>query len=215
MIEIIAPADRTDLTTIATVKQAMGIKPEDESNDGAISRLIAVATDAIQEYVGHILCRQTYRETVSGDDSPQLLLTATPIVSVSSIIIDSDVVVDFIIADREAGILHRKVGWARSAWVQWGVEWSVVPATQERNVFVTYVAGYLLPGDANRDLPARYEQACVDAVVAWVKRDQRGGADVVQRDVGDLTIKYAEAEKTAGTMGLPMNARARLGRRVV
>lgn len=209
-VTVTTPATVTDLTTVFAVKEALGVSSS--KFDKIINRLIEAATSAIEEYVGHVYAKQTYLETVAGSDHPMLMLTNVPVIGTPTILTNSEPVVDFVVQDPDAGILYREVGWARVAWVGWGIERSTVPGTEELNFDVTYEAGYVLPGQENPTLPGYIEQACVETVVAWYKSQRRDPA-VKSKKVGDTTITYGDVA-TMGAKGLPAVARSMLSRRI-
>jgi uncharacterized phiE125 gp8 family phage protein len=210
-VTITTPATSTALTTVAAVKQAMGLSVN--TFDGLLTRLIDAATDALQEYSGRIFTRQVYTETLEGTAHPYLMLTHAPIESIASVVADSEVVTDYTIRDAETATLFRQVGWQRTAWVGWDVERYNVPGTAELTIVVEYTAGWLLPGDTGRDLPERYEEAAIRTVQTWMQRNRRGGGDVESRKVGDLMVEYRDIGDEI--MALPSDARALVGRRAL
>ncbi len=209
-VTVTTPAESTALTTTAAVKSALGVSSS--KFDTTIDRLISAATSAIVEYVGHVYAKQTYVETVNGAEHPMLMLTNTPIVSVTIILCESNPVTDFTIQDAEAGILYRSMGWMQSAWVGWGVEPVAIHDTGDLIFTVTYEAGYVTPGLPDPDLPAHIEQACIETVVAWYK-GQRRDRSVKSKKVGETTIVYDD-QMDYGAAGLPAVARSMLSRRV-
>lgn len=213
-VTVTTPASATDLTTLSAIKDALQL--EVDTFDAMLQRLISAATDTISQYAGRVYARQSYQEIVAGTNWPNLALTHTPIVGTPTIIIDSEPVTDFSVQDAEAGILYRQLGWDKKAWVGWMVEQYTLPSTEELNITVDYTAGYLLPGEDDRDLPFDVEQACITTVCDWYRRHQRGGGDVQSRKVGDLSITYRDAVTNGGSpMAIPPDARALISRRVL
>jgi uncharacterized phiE125 gp8 family phage protein len=211
-LTITTPAVSTELTTVLTVKESLGITHN--KADSVIERLIKVATEKVEDYIGFILARQTYRELVIGTARTELLLTATPIQSITQILIDSGVITDYEIADADVGIIYRQQGWQRGVWIGWDAESYVLPGTGDRAITVDYIAGYLMPPLTGRDLPAKYEEAAIIAISSWIRSTQRGGSDVKSKKVGDLAIEY-NVEPGSGSHGLPADARALLSQRAV
>lgn len=209
-------SDYRDLTTIDEVKLGLDVTGSDD--DEWLASLIHGASAAIEQYTNRIFARQTYIETVAGSDHPKLLLSHTPIQSITSITCDSEPIVDYDIEDADAGVLHRDVGWLRTAWVGWEVERRVVPLTDELNHTVEYEAGYLLPGQTDRNLPYDVEQACVITVMHWYRRERRGGGDVQSKKVGDLSVTYEFQTAKLGEFGekvaLPPEVRSMLSVRI-
>jgi len=211
-ITVTVPAESRGLTTLSAVKET-GVVGSSARFDAALEALILDASDAIEDYVQHVLAKQTYLETVNGSAHPVLMLTNTPIVAVTGIVCQSNAITDFEIRDAEQGTLYRQVGWLMSAWAGWSTGQEVIHGTGELIYAVTYEAGYLLPGEADRNLPGRIERACIETVVDWYrggKRDSR----VKSKKVGDLAISYKDAASGGGAPPLPVGARALLSRRV-
>lgn len=208
-VTVTTEAESRQLTTVGVVKGILGVSSA--KFDAEIERLIATATDAIEEYVGHVYAKQTYVETVSGSAHPTLLLTNVPIIGIPTVICDSSPVDDFIVEDPLVGSLYRQVGWHVAGWVGWGTEGRDIYGTRQLNYTVTYEAGYLLPGQADRNLPRTVEQACVESVVSWMKQQKRDPT-VKSKKVGDLSITYGE--ETEHIYALPSSATALLSRRV-
>ena len=212
-VTVTIPAESTALTTTAAIKNVLGVSSI--KFDAALDRLIAAATSAIEIYVGHVYAKQTYLETVNGAAHPLLMLTNTPIVSVTLVLCESEPVTDFKIHSAETGVLSRSAGWMQSAWVGWGAERGVIHGTGDLLYSVTYEAGYVTPGLPDADLPAHIEQACIETVVDWYRSGSRDDA-VKSKKVGDLSITYKSS--AAGDIGgddvrLPVGARALLSRR--
>lgn len=211
-ITVTTPAEQTSLTTVAAVKAALGVASS--KFDAELTRLIAAATSAIETYVGHVYAQQTYEEGVVGSDHPMLMVTNVPVVGTPVVLSGGSPVTDFEVRDAAAGVLYRQVGWAAGDWVGWETEPVAQHSTGELTYYVTYVAGYVLPGQPDADLPGHIEQACIETVVAWYRGAKRDPS-VASKKVGDLTITYQDTEvPTAAALGLPPMARALLSRRV-
>jgi hypothetical protein len=208
-VQVTTPAAVTALTEVQAVKAALGVSSS--KFDKALERLINAATDAIQDYVGHVYAKQTYTETVAGSGHPVLLLTNVPIIGIPVVTAGGSPVVDFIVQDALVGSLYRQVGWAQGAWIGWYTEPRRVQGTEGLNFSVVYEAGYVMPTDEDRTLPAAVEQACITTVVAWYKGSARDPR-VKMKKVGDLSITYGDPNEDA--LALPAAARALLSRRV-
>jgi|OpeIllAssembly_1097287.scaffolds.fasta_scaffold00063_15 hypothetical protein len=213
------PATERDLTTVSAVRDAIGIT--DDSFDPFLEQLIHAVSDAIERYTNRIYARQTYVETLRGHDHPILLVGQTPILSVVSVLCESQVVVDYVIDDAEIGSLYREAGWFRSAWVGWDVEASVIHGTEGPLYTVEYQAGYILPGEPNCTLPYSIQQAAVITASDFMMKSVRGGGDIKSKKVGDLVIEYQETAERASTQAgikieaIPSTARALLSVRVL
>lgn len=208
-VTVTTPAEFTALTDVSAVKNALGVSSS--KFDKALTRLIAAATNAIEEYVGHVFAKQTYTESVAGSAHPVLLLTNVPIIGTPLVTCESSPIEDFEVRDPLVGSLYRRAGWAQASWVGWDAEPRRYLGTAELNFHVVYDAGYYMPGEEDRNLPAMIEQACVETVVAWYKRSSRDPA-LKSKKVGDLNLTYGDSGSS--TQAIPPSARAMLSRRV-
>jgi hypothetical protein len=89
-------ATSTDLTVLATVKEELGIAPQDNSNDAVLQKAIRRASGIVTEYCGQKFAQETVTETFWPEYSrggcavqmTSLLLTRRPIVSIASVTVD-------------------------------------------------------------------------------------------------------------------------------
>jgi uncharacterized phiE125 gp8 family phage protein len=218
-VTVITAATTTRLTTVTAVKDALGITNEDQ--DALIARVIDGATAAIQNYTHRIYARQTYEETVQGHNHPMLMLSHSPIVSITSVMCDGDPITDYVVEDTDNATLYRQVGWAKKAWVGWEVEPAFIPGTETTRYTVTYEAGYLLPGEDDRDLPPNVEEAAIITASDWTSNSYHGGGPVKSKTVGDLKIEYQEnmsvvmARQASDPNHIPASARSLLSVRLL
>ena len=75
------------LTTLPSVKCFLGIKSNAE--DSRLAAMIDMADAAIKEYLGRDIEQATYTEFYSGDGTPLLILRQRPVVSITTIHVDS------------------------------------------------------------------------------------------------------------------------------
>ncbi|WP_339321379.1 phage gp6-like head-tail connector protein [Paenibacillus sp. FSL W8-0194] len=157
------------LTTLDRLKGILGPQA-DVWGDDMLTLQIASASSTIENYCKRHFKKQRYSERVSGhSNSKYLNLRNYPIYSVE---LPSDW--DFEVLDD--GRLFRAEGWPQG----------------EHNIQVSYIGGYVLPGDATeeepRTLPEPLELACL--LLA-----QQGLRDPSIRSerVGDISITYADA----------------------
>ena len=92
----------------------------------------------------------------------RLFLRCWPVVSIVSVTIDGAETLDtaHYRFDPEIGVVYRltESGYPRRWWCR-------------KSIAIEYVAGYLLPADDGRDLPASLEAACIDLVASyWASR---------------------------------------------
>jgi hypothetical protein len=208
MLTVVTPPTNRNLCKLADVKVELGI--EDNTKDSLLNRIIGEASAAIVEFLGvHELGRATYTETVAGFGGNTLMLSRTPVVSVSQILHNGSPVTDHSIEDSEAGLLWRDAGWVWTAAVGWELADYVKPNSEAPKFSVTYIAGYILPDDTGANLPLVYQRACIDTVKAWYS-GLTSDPNVKSVSIDDLTVQYDER---AATAELPLPVSARLGRR--
>lgn len=160
------------LTLLETAKTELGLSGT--ASDAVVERLINGASEAIERYCRRSFARATVTsERVKGYAGPRLLLERTPIVSVTSIIINGSTIdaAGYYIEKAEAGVLYRPAGWEWTAQTQVG---SIIqepsPGTEEGLYLVTYVGGYQTPAQGGtRTLPYDLEQACLECVTNFYR----------------------------------------------
>jgi uncharacterized phiE125 gp8 family phage protein len=163
---ITTAADVTALTTLERAKEELGITTN--ANDAILERKIDEATSDIEAHLGRIFCRETITETFWGHafQAPEYLtLHRAPVVSIASVTVDAIVIpsTEYRL-EPETGILYRLT----PAGYQWAWIWY-------QSIVVVYDAGYLLPGQADRDLPAAVEAGALALVSSyWVSRGRDG-----------------------------------------
>lgn len=149
--------EATNLTTLDRVKSELGISGTD--HDEILEAKIAEASADIEAHLGRTLSRVTISETFWGGSgySAKILLDRYPVVSITSVTVD-DVLVDAdeYRLDPDTGILYR-------------LDTNGYPCTWTwvKSVVIVYVAGYLLPAEADRNLPYSIEGAAVDLVSSY------------------------------------------------
>ena len=76
-LKVTSKSSTTALVDLSTVKDRLGIS--DSSQDARLTDLIAEASSAIVAYVGRDLARQTYQESLSGNNRARLSLARFPV----------------------------------------------------------------------------------------------------------------------------------------
>ncbi len=146
----------TKLTTLTRVKAELGIK--DSTNDILLNAKIDEASADAEASLGFTVPRATVAETYWHSEpfeAPEyLILNRAPVVSIDSIMAD-DAIVDPALyrIDPDIGLVYALNG----SGFPW--RWFFY-----RSLVVNYTGGYLLPGQANRNLPVGIEGAVVDMV---------------------------------------------------
>lgn len=169
------------LTTVADVKESLGIASGDTSKDNLIKRKINQATEMIEGYVGlsagHHFKEATYtNEAYNNLGSNQIILNMWPVSSVSSFQYsdspDSDSSYSSVesrdyFVDEYTGLLNLNF----STWGNWD------------SYRVTYVAGYAT-------IPADLAEACVIIAGYLVENASSGGTAVKRKTEGQRSIEY-------------------------
>lgn len=156
MLTVSSAAASTALTTLDAVKETIGITSTDD--DAFIERAIRRTAEVIPKYlrrwpgdngtptIGRETIIETYRDEIGTEF---LSLDRRPIVSITSIVENGSTLdpADYEL-DGQSGLLTRLWGDVKTGW-------------NARKIVVTYVGGWLLPGDADRNLPQSIEDAAV------------------------------------------------------
>lgn len=200
-LTVVTPPTATALVEVTTVRSEL---PNcGTADDARIERLIAVASEAIaggpQSYFGFPAGLASYKETLPGTGTNLLILARTPIVAVTTVTHRGDVLTDFTVEQAEAGLLHRQSGWV---WSPQGDVRSLashaLPGTGRLAYEVTYDAGWKLPGENNRTLPATIEEAALETVKRlFTMGSGNGTKDVVRQKIGDTEVQFAENDSKA------------------
>ena len=158
ILTVSGAAGSYDLTTLDRVKDELDI-----TNNASDSKLQTKITEASADIVAHLGFDQIVQETVverfwAFNALPEyLMLRRRPATSITSVVVD-----DVTLAstryrlDEKAGALYA---------LDAGGKQSVFDVTDE--VLVTYVGGYVTPGNAGRTLPYPLESAAVDLVQSY------------------------------------------------
>lgn len=222
MLQVLIKSTDAQLTTTEAVKRVLGTTAL-TSDDGYISDLITRASAWAEAYLGYPLSAQKYRETLSGYGGRRLMLGRTPVRAVTGLWDTTDTGAATTLlssefrVDTAAGFVDRSAGFASNA-PAFPVG-SVLPSMssglapvpwggQESEPWLCdYIAGYSLDGlttasvvwstekgstSTERTLPHDIEDAIITKVVGWYE----GMDDVLEKQVGDLRIKY-------GSLGSP------------
>lgn len=159
MLTVITPATKRDLTTLDAVK--LELEVTDGTADIYLGGLIGQASRAIESWCGRVFAREGVRETVHlAEPAAVLLLSRFPIAAITSVTTEAGSLASALYeADAGTGMIYRLTSSAaRSVW-------------SPGRILVDYTAGFLLPGDEGRDLPADIERAAILAVRnAWHTR---------------------------------------------
>jgi len=206
MLEVLTPAVSLLLTTLEAVKTDLEIPLSDTSKDAILNSLIVDVSDEIQREF-QFLCRQSYRETLPGYGGQRLMLSRTPIVSVSLVTHNSEPITDYVIENREACFLYRRLGWCWTASLGWTITGYIIPNSEWPEFTVEYIAGYLAADQVSSDMPGEIRRSATETVIDWFKSLSRA-SDIQSKSVGDLSITYVTGN--GAKMAIPPRAMSRL-----
>ena len=149
------------LTTLATMKSELGIT--DSASDTYLERQINVVSQKIANYCNRNFKTQTYTlEKYEGNDELNFNLNNYPVTSVSYLKIDdTEIDIDDVTVDEDAGILYYESVFNSNGYVS-GI--SSHRDLRTKNISVTYIAGYVLPDQATRNLPYDLEDICIEEI---------------------------------------------------
>ncbi len=176
------PLEANALTTKETVKSFLKINEADTSQDILIEMLINAVSSNIEVYCNRRFGQNQYTDEVySGNGDIYLILNQFPVLEVAAVKIDNEEVTDYELKP-DSGILFREASWPEG----------------ERNIKVSYKAGYVLPKDdteqSPRTLPHDLELACIIWVMYLFERKDSFGKDN-ERIEG---ISYQYSKQTLG-----------------
>jgi hypothetical protein len=154
-LSVTTRASSFQLTTKERVKLEVPSIPL-SGDDPFLDALIDAASDAIQSYCNRDkapFARQLYVETLGAFGDISLMLKATPLVLISSVLQDGAVLTDWSIEDADSGLLYRRNQFTATAQLNPGLggrqtfPWygSPIPGAEELRFTVTYIAGHLVP----------------------------------------------------------------------
>ena len=200
IVKVTTPATSHRLTTLDNVKTALDINSSDD--DTYLEMLIDQASDFVSQYCARTFAKQTYEEQLGGTGHPRLMLDRTPIQQINEIK-SGDAVLDsnsYEIEDADAGFVWiDDKRWRQLRYVNQGI---VPTATRFKRLDYTveYEAGYTLPDDPNRDLPASLEAVVIE-IVKWWFSERTENPNVRWQEVGDT--RETKYDRQVGDRVLP------------
>lgn len=144
-LSVTTDAESKKLTTLDSVKDALGITGSDD--DTLINTMIDSASRRIASFCGREFARQVLSETMPGYGDNTLMLSQTPVVTLTSVAyqgttIDSG---NYELSNRDTGEIFNDYGFQDTAKHIRGVGDIPDPASRKNDYTVVYTAGYYLP----------------------------------------------------------------------
>ena len=164
------------LTTANALKEQIGIPAEETSQDSLFERLIRAATDAIETECRREFEKREYEDTfqLPHDRIKEgLILSGYPVDEILEVQLNEEELLDWEINKRLGFISSNK-------------------AKETGELKVKYTAGYILPGETDRDLPYDIEDACI--LLAASNYNTGGAAGIKDERVDQLRIQYSEQD---------------------
>lgn len=205
------------LVTLAKTKARLGISVT--TYDTKLTEIIDEVSQLIVDYLGYDLAKQTYTETLAGNQRPYLLLARLPIVSVTSVSYQGVAVSDTSIADAYAGILYREDGWTRVSPSTSRLVHDGHPGFEPLDWSIVYTAGYTLPLGSEPDTSAEFMlplslRTAVYDTIQFIYQDSVKDSGLRSRSVGgaDGISEEYFAGSEIGVSGIPMSIEKTLSR---
>lgn len=184
-ITVTVPASNRKLADLATLKAELGITNGD--SDALLNRALDAASARIVSYTGREFAKETLIETLPGSGSFTLMLTRTPVLSITGITADGVTVSasDYVLKDAGAGLVFSKYSWLNTSGSYSGISRIPNSGAAQDLYAVTYQAGYALPGEGSRTLPFDIEQAALMLATGFYQSRQRQ-VGVKSEDIKDV-----------------------------
>lgn len=151
----------------------LGLPENDDSPNERLTMCIAAASQAIEHYCGRSLRLAERTERYSGTGARTIELRSLPVRRVHAVAVEPDGAAPEFEALDDGTLLHP-TGWPEG----------------DRNIVVTYEAGYVLPGETGDGsappLPASVELACI-LYAKMLYCDQAG---MMTERLGDYSVTY-------------------------
>jgi uncharacterized phiE125 gp8 family phage protein len=180
-----------DLTTLDNVKQYLEITST--NSDALLSRMITAASAFITSWLSRNFIQATYTETYNGSGSTTQLLRQTPIVSVSSLVVNT-ITVPPSPDGVQAGYVFDDMALYLIGMSTYGWSYPVYYFPRgKQNIKVTYTAGYAT-------VPADVEQACIELVGKQFNR--RKHLDVSNKNLGTEVVSYTKDDLGKDTQAI-------------
>lgn len=207
IVTVLTSATSDKLTTVADVKDAMGLT--DNAADQTLERMIGRASRRIQRYLGRDLGAQRYQAIMESYGGINLQLPAYPVRSVLRLFDGTDTGTATEMTsteyrlDAKLGQLNRDEGWPWTWSQREGIAFlEPEPGREYKRYLVEFSAGHILPSGKDSGstwdgttstgvtLDADIQDACIELTRSlYLSRDRQPG--VQSERVGDLSITYS------------------------
>lgn len=196
-----------DLTIAATAAAQLGV----DAADARLPHLITSASERLAAWLGY----QVERRAAATDDciggALRLKLSApaqsiTSVVEYGATIAAGDYTLDVDHRSKLGHVRHLERAWMLTGRSSGGASPDVLWREPTGDIVVTYVAGWVTPGQAalslgTRDMPAALEEAVLVLLDSWLKRRGQDAA-VVSLSTGMASVSYASGS-SGGRSAMP------------
>lgn len=134
-----------DLTTLEAVKRELCIEHAD--HDEWLRVLVAEASEVLEEHTGRVIAREAVTEDLPAYGRTTLRLERTPLVLVSEVRFDAEVIAatDYSIHDAATSQLWRDASWTSTEVIRADLTRYLGPDPPKNLWHVDYVAGWIVP----------------------------------------------------------------------
>ncbi len=223
MITIVTPPSSTALTSLARLKDDLGLTTVDAARDRWLQRRIDEASSLLLQAIGRTggegLARAEVLEQLPGSGRSVLLVGRTPIVSLLGVTQCGQDVSGVGVRDADAGELFRACGWPEVVPIETWIESDRKDEPGVADYRVSMIGGYLLPGDnltvSGISFDAAARTITIPSGSLWPSLLASGdtlqlagfalnsGRRTVLERVSDVAVRVAEAlaDETGGANG--------------
>lgn len=211
-----AEKEEKRIVSLASVKTRLGITGN--SSDAVLIEIIDEASQMICDYLDRTLAQQTYTETIPGTGMTTLMLSAVPILSITSATYDGTAQTDYSIANYESGILYRQDGWQVAAASISDLVHDPHPGFEKPDWVFVYKAGYTMPATADEsdpgasNLPASFRRYALSLVDFLYQGASAKSPNLKRRLVKDVEEEYFSPVEQVGVSGMPVSLEKNLAR---
>ena len=182
----------TRMCTIDQVADELGLSATEKTNNtDMINRLIDAASDYIRSYTGRVFRKETVTETLVSNGEHRLILSRTPIISITHVKLDGTEVdsANYTIENADAGFIFREKSWSDTQ--LYTGDYVMRPSRFGKYDYeVKYEAGYVMPDESGTTLPHDLQKACIDIVKSkYLSRQDH--PNIAREEIGDASVWYA------------------------
>jgi len=190
------------LTDLSTALDELGLTTDGGAQDARLERYIEAASAGVASY-----CNRTFErddaitEKVAGNGRPRILLDRTPLLSITSITIDSSTVAsdEYEIERALVGSIYKESLWPADASMGHWITKDPIAGSEDQNITVVYSGGYVTrkqnaDGDfsaADVSVPLDLEDAVLQLVTSRWRAKGRDQAIKSQTLLGGA-VAYGE-----------------------